>query len=141
MSDVFTGFVIDVTPETFVTVFGCVEELRAFPERMWLGGKRSRLEPVYFNRIMKARKALAAVRWLAFGDALMALPLDCSNVDTSEARLNLANALEKAAKALDDFEVAIHSTWAVERAAVERMVEKLGVAQLESVPAEKVGAL
>ena len=141
MNSAVTGFMLDMHPDVFCTVFGCVEELRAFPERLWLGGKRSRLEPVYFNRIMKARKALANIKWMDAGQYTMATTANPDEVDSSVGRVELAVALDRVAKALDDFAIAIHSTWGTERAAVEKMIEAIGRAQMEAYPAEMLSEI
>jgi hypothetical protein len=119
-------------------VFGCVEELRAFPERMLLRN-RAITEYHAFSRIMKLRNLLQQARWIAHGRGMIALALDSDTLETSEERLALADNLSKVAKALDDFEACVPCTWGVEREALSVMMDQLLRTYMATVPADEIG--
>ena len=134
-----TGFVLPgLSPDAYITVFGCVEELRAFPERMLLRN-RELTEHLAFARIMKLRNLLQQARWLAHGRGMIVLALESDTMETSEERLALAETLSSVAKALDDFEPCVPCTWGVEREALNVMMEQLLRTYMATVPADEIG--
>jgi hypothetical protein len=134
-----TGFVLPgLSPDAYITVFGCVEELRAFPERMLLHN-RALTEHLAFARIMKLRNLLQQVRWIANGRGMIVLALNGDTLETSEERLALADTLSKVAKALDDFEACVPVTWGVERDALSVMMDQLLRTYMATVPADEIG--
>lgn len=134
-----TGFVLPgLSPDAYITVFGCVEELRAFPERMLLRN-RALTEHLAFARIMKLRNLLQQVRWIAHGRGMIVLALVSDTLETSKERLALAYTLSSVAKALDDFEPCVPCTWGVEREALNVMMDQLLRTYMATVPADEIG--
>ena len=139
MTGEVTGFVLPgLSPDAYITVFGCVEELRAFPERMLIRN-RAITEYHAFSRIMKLRNLLQQARWLAHGRGMIVLALVSNTLETSEERLALADILSSVAKALDDFEPCVPCTWGVEREALNVMMEQLLRTYMATVPAAEIG--
>lgn len=139
MASEVTGFVLPgLSPDAYITVFGCVEELRAFPERMMLRN-RADTERLAFERIMKLRNRLQQVRWIAHGRGMIVLALYTDTPETAEERLALANTLSSVAKALDDFEPCVPVTWGIERDALNVMMEQLLRTYMATVPAAEIG--
>lgn len=139
MTGEVTGFVLPgLSPDAFITVFGCVEELRAFPECMLIRN-RALTEYHAFARIMKLRNLLQQVRWIAHGNGMIVLALISDTLETSEERLALADILSSVAKALDDFEPCVPCTWGVEREALNVMMEQLLRTYMATVPADEIG--
>jgi hypothetical protein len=134
---VVTGYVVQCHPESFCLAFGCVEELRAFPERLTFVSHRFReaRERASMKRIQKAREALALLDWRGCGDCVVALPIgEMSERDILRAVVKCRNTLEQLREVIP-----VH--WGVERLAVAKLVGDLGRARFESLPAESVGAL
>ena len=141
MSETMTGFVLSgLSPDAYITVFACVEELRAFPERMFLI-RRSETEHLAFARIMRVRNVLQRVRWLAYKGGVLAVALEDSQLDSSTARREVSEALVVVIDALKDFEFVVPVTWRVEWDAIECMIEQLGQAHMATVSADEVGTL
>ncbi len=139
MTGEVTGFVLPgLSPDAYITVFGCVEELRAFPERMLLRN-RELTEHLAFARIMKLRNLLQQVRWIAHGRGMIVLALDSDTLETSEERLALADTLRSVANALDDFEPCVPCTWGIEREALNVMMDQLLRTYMATVSADEIG--